>query len=62
MVDAIQDLLPGLRQTLAARELEQAEGRLRAAQTQVDALRAINQAKAASENRSLPLPDHEVKP
>ena len=62
MVDAIQDLLPGLRHTLAARELEQAEGRLRSAQTQVDQLRARNQAKAASGNRSLPLPDHEVKP
>ena len=62
MVDAIQDLLPGLRQTLAARELERAEGRLLAAQTQVEALRARTQAKAASGNGSLPLPDHEVKP
>ena len=62
MVDVIQNLFPDLRHALTARQLSQAESRLRAAQAQVDALRAKTQAKAASENRSLPLPDHEVKP
>ena len=62
MVDAIEELLPGLRRALQAKELEQAEGRLLSAQAHVEELRAKTQAKAASVNRSLPLPDHEVKP
>jgi hypothetical protein len=62
MVDVLQDLLPELRRALTARELARAEHRLLAAQAQVDQLRAKTHAKAASGNRSLPLPDHEVKP
>lgn len=62
MVDAIQDLIPELRCALTAKQLAQAEHQLLAAQAQVDQLRAITKAKVASGNRSLPLPDHEVKP
>jgi len=62
MVDGIQDLMPDLRRALTASQLAQAEDRLAAAQAQVDQLRAKTQAKAASTDRSLPLPDPEVKP
>lgn len=62
MVDAIEDLLPELRRTLADRELAKAEEQFLAAQARVAEARARTQTKAASESRSLPLSDQEVKP
>jgi hypothetical protein len=62
MVDAIEDLLPGLRRTLADRELAKAEEQFHAAQARVAEARARTRTKSASDSRSLPLSDQEVKP
>jgi hypothetical protein len=62
MVDAIKELLPELRQTLADQELADAEKQLVAVQAHVEQLRTKTQTKSASENRSLPLSDTEEEP